>query len=79
MANNSKASVLSFKTSIQFFSIYGCLFNCIYQMDNLSLSVKRTIKFMFNGNSVQTLCYCMQCREVQHSLHCFSDTNGPLE
>ena len=36
MSYNSKASVLSIKISLQIFSVYGCLLNCIYQMDNFS-------------------------------------------
>ena len=36
MTNNSNASVLSFEISLLLFSVYGCLFNCIYQMDNFS-------------------------------------------
>ena len=34
MSNNSKASVLSIKNSLQIFSVYGCSYNCIYQMDH---------------------------------------------
>ena len=30
----SKASALSFKISLQICSVYGCLFNCNYQLDN---------------------------------------------
>ena len=36
MSSISKASVLSIKISLQIFSAYGYLFNCIYQLDNFS-------------------------------------------
>ena len=34
---------------------------------------------IFNGNSVQTICYCIYFREVQLLSHCFSVTNDPLQ
>ena len=40
MSSNFKASVLSIKISLQIFSAYGCLFNCIYQLDNFSFCQK---------------------------------------
>ena len=36
MSNISKASVFPIKISLQIFSVYGCLFNCIDQLDNFS-------------------------------------------
>ena len=78
MSNIFKAAVLSIKVSLQIFSVYGCLFNCIHQLHNY-LSVKRTIGFMLNGRSVETIFYCIHCREVQLLSHCVYKITDPLE
>ena len=73
MSNNSKASVLSFKIFLQIFSVYGCLFNCIYQIDNF---------FFCQANRVLCLREIL-CKPFVTSFtvvtHCFSETNDPLE
>ena len=46
---------------------------------SLPVKVKRTTGFMFNGNSVYTICYCIHCCDVKLLSHCFSETNDPLE